>query len=136
MHVVSFKNEWDLNVKDIEAKLRLLCGSSTAELAKLIVNRTPVKTGALSSNWNVTAGSENLEFNSDKTSKTDTYNQANYIVHNFDLNNKAYIANGADYSEFIEYGASSQAPAGMTRVSCLSWRQIVDQFFRKIFGYR
>ena len=48
------------------------------------------------------------------------------------LGNKTYLYNNLPYIEALEFGHSTQAPAGMVRVSLLSWDRVLNKAFKDL----
>ena len=51
-------------------------------------------------------------------------------VHPLKLGDTAYLVNNLPYAVPLEYGHSSQAPAGMVRVTIAEFQQIVEAAVR------
>lgn len=97
------------------------------EVGDSLVTLTPVLTGRLKGNWQMTVGSPSTHsmIRYDKTgdaTKEDIWNK----VHNFELGQVAFIVNNLTYSEIIEYGGSPlKAPDGMLRVTEAKFEHII-----------
>lgn len=72
------------------------------EMFGRIVKRTPVDTGRLRNNWQITDGVK--------------------------LGDKLFITNNLPYAKRIEDGYSAQAPAGMVKVTVNEFKSIVNKF--------
>lgn len=116
---------------DLEAKAR----ARMHKLFTRIVMRTPVDTGRTQANWNVSQGTPNYTF-------TEATNLSRAIaevdkVKTMPMGAKVFLANGAPHIRLLEYGGyplvpkhptgktsggfSTQAPAGMVRISVIEF---------------
>lgn len=97
------------------------------EVGDSLVVLTPVLTGRLKGNWQMTVGSPSTQslIRYDRTgeeTRADIWNK----VHNFELGQVAFIVNNLTYSEIIEYGGSPlKAPDGMLRVTEAKFDHII-----------
>lgn len=81
-----------------------------------IVSRTPVRTGSLRASWRV--GVNAVDYSREVNSDPNTPLPApKFNVLKVPLYAKIYITNTTPYVWPIEYGWSSQAPAGMVRIT-------------------
>lgn len=98
-------------------------------LFRAIVLKTPVDTGHLAYNWQVSVDSpENSERAGVDPDKQKTLSDGQQNLGKWTLNNKMlWISNNVEYAEDIEYGKSKlKAPQGMVRVSLREF----DSIFR------
>lgn len=121
----SFTREFKLAVKEINKTTSNVIRLAAKDLAELIIARTPVLSGALASNWNVTLNDIDYAFNINKV-----YRES-FNITRYSMKDTIYIVNGAPYSELIEYGNySNKAPSGMARVSALSFQAMLDSHIK------
>ena len=90
---------------------------ASLNLYKKIVYKTPVDTGHLQKNWNMSLRYADTTV-TDMGNVTDTIQSAEKIISSFKLKDGIWIANNVPYAYDIEYGKSKiKAPQGMLRVS-------------------
>lgn len=90
---------------------------ASIELFKKVVYKTPVDTGHLQKNWNISLIYADTTV-TDMGNVTDTITSAEKTIKFFKLGDKIWIANDVPYAYDIEYGKSKvKAPQGMVRVS-------------------
>ena len=90
---------------------------ASLNLYKKIVYKTPVDTGHLQKNWNMSLRYADTTV-TDMGNVTDTIQSAEKIISSFKLKDGIWIANNVPYAYDIEYGKSKvKAPQGMVRVS-------------------
>ena len=123
----------------IQAELTEEVRKRTHELFTKIVMRTPVDSGKARANWNVSRGRANYSF-TEKTDVGRALAQVNKVL-TMPVGSVVYLANGVPYIRLLEYGGypknpkeptgktvggfSSQAPAGMVRISVLEFGENV-----------
>ncbi len=99
--------------------------ASVLELFSLVIQGTPVDTGHLRGNWQVSLNSPILS----KTERLDKGGDAviaEALANLGSLVDVVYMMNNLPYAERIEYeGHSKQAPGGMVRVNAVKWARIV-----------
>jgi hypothetical protein len=115
--------KWVQKVKDgaDEAFRRL-----ALEMARRIIQRTPVATGAARGAWQagvnaVPTGKTPLD-----TNGAATLARIAAAIRTAKVGDVIYIVNGADYAYALEMGRSEQAPAGMVRVTLLESQSIAN----------
>lgn len=129
-----FKSEFDRAAKlSIQASEKTIKETS-AKLLESIINSTPVKSGQLRGNWQVTLDAPSTK---DLTGTTDTsgiktVTKAREAVSGFRIKpgstRSIFMANNLDYATTIEYGQTSQqAPYGMVRINVSKFQAIVDK---------
>lgn len=94
-------------------------------LLSKIVEKTPVDTGRLQKNWNLSLNSVNMT--TYDVSVEDPVSRAKKELDKFDLKTKQiWISNNLDYAYDIEFKGKSRvkAPQGMMRVSLIEFDQI------------
>jgi nucleoid DNA-binding protein len=92
-----------------------------------IVKKTPVDTGHLAYNWNLTLNSpERSERDGVDPSKSKTLDIGSKNIANFKLGvQQVWMTNNVEYAYDIEYGKSKiKAPQGMVRVSLREWDSV------------
>lgn len=104
---------------------------TTAELAKKVVEKTPVDTGRARANWQFGDGAM-ISGTLDETDKTGdpTKDRLEEEILRSRVGGVTYIQNNLPYALRLEYGWSKQAPSGMVRTSMAE----VDQELRKAVG--
>lgn len=119
----------------IEARLTEQVRERTHELFTKIVKRTPVHTGRARDNWNVSRGRANYSYNPTPPEGRGL-SEVNKVWA-MPAGSSVFLANGTPYISLLEYGGypnppeeytgrtvggfSSQAPAGMVRISVLEF---------------
>jgi hypothetical protein len=112
---------------DLEEKARV----PVRDLFKKIVMRTPVRRGRARANWNVSEGAPNYTY-TQETSLSRALAEVEKVM-TLPADSVIFLANGIPYIRLLEYGGypnppkkitgrtvggfSSQAPAGMVRIS-------------------
>lgn len=89
----------------------------TLNLFSKIVAQTPVDTGVARSNWNLSVGSEDSSFSTDRKSPEPALEKAAVDVQTLDLGDEVYITNATSYIRKLEEGSSKQAPSGWVKVA-------------------
>lgn len=110
------------------------------ELGTRIVQRSPVDTGRFRGNWQIAAGGPDVRTNEpfDKQSlgsppSAATFSRWQGEVQAATIGSTFYITNSLPYARKLEYEAwSSQAPAGMVRVTVVEYWQIIQQVINKM----
>lgn len=90
---------------------------------------TPVDTGRLRGNWQVTQGAPAGGI----TARLDPSGQgiiADVTQHAGGLGSLTYLVNNLEYATAIEYGHSMQAPEGMVRINFARIKSIIEQSAR------
>lgn len=110
--------EWSLDLEEYADKKTKLVENIKNKFVFALYNsitfRTPVDTGRARGNWNISVNNADTSTNENqKTPQYTNYSQAPKTVED----QSAYISNGLDYIEGLEYGRSKQAPEGMVGVT-------------------
>ena len=106
------------NDKVEKAATKIFRGTALSLCGKIIV-RTPVDTGRLRGNWQVTLNAAPTGIlDSTKVQDAGDAKRAK-------LGDSVYIINNLPYAEVIENGSSKQAPQGMVKVSVAEFKNIV-----------
>lgn len=131
---VNFGVEWAAAVKEVSNVTVKTLQDSYEELFSRIVDDTPVDTGRLKGNWQMSLNSE-LDGETDELDAdgSGVKNKAKSILASMTIDTKSvYVSNNVPYAEAIEYGHSQlQAPNGMVRVNMDSFSDIVTQMAQK-----
>lgn len=128
---IGFGTQWKRAVDIVTKKSEQAAQESFIELFVNIVNDTPVKTGNLRGNWNVSVGgasqteSHILDPTGEKARRA-----INYVIRNkWKSDQQLFFTNNAPYAELIEYGRSRvQAPYGMVRINIANFDYIVNKW--------
>ncbi len=118
----------------VEKKSSQVCVKVGLDLHKMIVKRTPVDTGRLKANNQITAGSKASSATTD-TDKTGASTIGNGVsaMNSFKLGQDIWICNNVEYAYPIEFEghSSKKAPEGFFRVSVgdvvAQWPNIVSE---------
>ena len=110
------------------------------ELGTRIVQRSPVDTGKFRGNWQLTVGGPDIRTNEpfDKQAlgsapSAGTFDRWKGEIGAATIGSTFYITNSLPYARKLEYeGWSSQAPAGMVRVTVVEYGQIIQQVINKV----
>lgn len=110
------------------------------ELGTRIVQRSPVDTGRFRGQWQIAAGGPDIRTNEpfDKQAlgsppSATTFARWQGEVNAATIGSTFYITNSLPYARKLEYeGWSSQAPAGMVRVTVVEYGQIIQQVINKV----
>jgi hypothetical protein len=139
----AFEKQFDAFTSKVEKRICAVHGNSTTALQELIIKRTPKLTHKMAANWQVTRNApataviltgplKNIKCdNNDYTAEVPaTIAKAKEEVQKVTLGQLLYITNLTPYVTYVEYGTASygfspNAPAGMARISCMEWPQIV-----------
>jgi hypothetical protein len=133
-----FMTAFDRWVETTEISMSDTIASTAMQLYTGIVKRTPVDTGRLKGNWQISINS----VDGGEKSRTDEtplgrYSQSNASaeeskVNGFNASKHGYIAihNNLPYAERIENGYSGQAPSGMARVTLSEFERALNQAAR------
>lgn len=115
----SFALDLSRFAKKANVDMRLVVRKLAFESFKRIILRTPVDTGRARANWGVTIGQPRTGFTVEGFDKGGgaTMAAAQAAVQQFDCNGSIFITNNVPYIGPLEYGSSTQAPAGMVRVT-------------------
>lgn len=127
---IEFDRAAQLSIQASEKTIK----ETSAKLLESIINSTPVKSGQLRGNWQVTLDAPSTK---DLTGTTDTsgiktVTKAREAVSSFKVKpgstRSIFMANNLDYATTIEYGQTSQqAPYGMVRINVSKFQAIVDK---------
>lgn len=109
------------------------------ELGTRIVQRSPVDTGRFRGQWQIAAGGPDTRTNEpfDKQALGSPPSAATFARWQAEVNaatigSTFYITNSLPYARRLEYDShSSQAPAGMVRVTVVEYGQIIQQVINK-----
>jgi hypothetical protein len=138
---MSFSDDIKRFKKKAEKAATLMLRGTALDMFGRIVKRTPVGNpslwkgpapagytgGALRSNWQIGINSPKggiLPIEKDVTRKTIKLNTVK-------LKDAIFITNNLPYANAVEFGSSSQAPAGMLRVTVAEFKKIVNKNAKK-----
>lgn len=133
-------------VEEMKKDIDTVKSLAVAELMRRVVLRTPYgrpelwkngygewalangyKAGALRANWDVSINSPNLTYNPEKKDTSGGATIALGVANAMKPAKTYFISNATPYAARIEYtGYSTQAPAGMVRISIAEWQSIVS----------
>lgn len=142
-----FLKEWDAAVKKIQKAGDRTVRGAALELFSVIVKRTPVGNpslwagdapagytgGTLRGNWQTTIGSPaNTRLDDKDRSGSGVIGKSQQAIANYDGSKSIFFTNNQPYAYRVEYGRwSSQAPAGMVRVSITSFTTAINKAARE-----
>lgn len=102
---------------------------SALQVAQSVIMKSPVDTGRFRANWNVAFGRiDPLTTPSTDKSGNGTTNRIRIQLNGWNVESgDIFLTNSLPYAIPLEYGHSSQAPAGMVRVTVAEWNGFVAQ---------
>lgn len=115
------------------AKFDTVLRSIMFEVAKRVIERTPVKTGRTKKNWEITINvleSGWREIFDQTPVGTFTEARAGEIIaalSSAKAGDTIYLSNGVPYVHELEVGSSRQAPEGMVAITVREWQDIVNK---------
>lgn len=137
----SFADQVQMFAVEVPSACAQVVQKAAIDIMGRLVERTPVGNpslwkgrapagyvgGRLRGNWNVGLGSiDSSERPVDKDgSSTKRRNEAE--IGNAQKEQPIYITNSLPYAIPVEYGYSTQAPAGMVRVTVTEWNGLIDK---------
>ena len=86
-----------------------------------LYNKTPIRTGAARSSWNISVNHPNYAFDKNKHS-------AEFIMPNLKVNDTLIISSGCPYIKILNNGSSSQAPKNFIQISIVN----AKKYFNKL----
>jgi len=116
---MSFSDDIKRFNEKVEKRATKLFRGTALSLFGRIITRTPVDTGRLRGNWQVTLNT------SPKGILDSTKVQDTGVMKAAKLGDSIYIINNLPYAEVIENGSSKQAPQGMVKVTVAEFKSIV-----------
>lgn len=95
------------------------------DLLRKVIQRTPVDTGRARAAWApfLKAENVNVKLSGDPKAISEGIAKGEFVVQSGSKPG-ILVVNGVNYSVYLEYGSSDQAPQGMVRISM---REIVDE---------
>lgn len=114
-------------IKAAEDKVETVVKASAFQLFRAIVLKTPVDTGHLAYNWQVSINKPKLEeLEGVDPDKSGTISRGEGEVAKWTLTDRSiWITNNVDYALKIEYyGSKIKAPQGMVRISLREFNQM------------
>lgn len=125
--MASFDSVIDGWTSNVEVMLDEILQDIVIDIGIAVVNITPVKTGRLKGNWQLTINSQaTSSLNTFDPDGGDTINEILTKAESLTSGDIAYIANNVLYGRDIEYGSSRKAPNGMVRVTAARFLTIVE----------
>lgn len=104
-----------------------------ADVLRSIVEKSPVDTGRFRANWVVSYSDTTEKVLGLDRSGIDTINKGLRLIQLFNPESgELWISNGLPYARRLEYGYSSQAPAGMVRITVRQFQYFVDAAARSL----
>lgn len=101
------------------------------ELFSKVINKTPVDTGRLRSNWIPSFNSPNIEKTEFKKSGATVKGEVIGKMQSYNGENSIYLSNNLPYVNRIEYDShSNQAPSGMVRISLIEIKSFINKNFK------
>jgi len=130
MAVNQFSVNWEALAERAKVDIDTAVKKSTFDLFKAVVERSPVDTGRFRANWNCSQGAPNND-TSAGTDATRGLTEAQKAL-TFSAGGIVYFINALPYAQRLEYeGWSSQAPAGMVRITISEFDQYVKKAIAK-----
>ena len=120
-------------LREIDLRIRRI----GLELLKKLIDKTPVDTGHLRHNWQVTINTQtDTELPGEDAGGIATFNREKVKLTNLGLGPLVVFQNPAPYAEIIEMGrteksGSTQAPQGMVRVSL---QEVANTYNLQVIG--
>jgi uncharacterized protein CbrC (UPF0167 family) len=124
----NFNAEIDKFVAGIPDKVMTIQKKIALEALRMIVERTPVRTGRAKGNWQVTIGQPAIEaLNAFDIEGMETVRQGLAALSDLPPYQVVYITNNVNYISFLEEGTSEQAPKGMVSVTVDDLREMFKE---------
>ena len=115
-------------LREIDLRIRKI----GLELLKKLIDKTPVDTGHLRHNWQVTINTQtDTELPGEDTGGIATFNREKVKLTNLGYGPLVVFQNPAPYAERIETGTSKQAPQGMVRISL---QEVANTYNLQVIG--
>jgi hypothetical protein len=125
--MASFDSVIDGWTSNVETMLDNILQDVVIDIGIAIVKITPVKTGRLRGNWQLTINSQaTASLTTPDPDGSSTINEIISKAESLTSGDIAYIANNVLYGRDIEYGSSRKAPRGMVRVTEERFLSLVD----------
>lgn len=107
-----------------------ICRRAILTLFGAVVRDTPVATGMLRGNWQVSMQEPASGIVHEGDDPPIPPPDLDAQLASFRIGQDAWLVNNLDYAEEIEYGRSKKAPDGMLRRNVVRWPQIVQSAAR------
>lgn len=133
----SFYDQMDAILRGYDQRFDALVQGTTIELYKVIVERTPLKTGRTRGNYIISPTGRVIDdFNPDRFDKDGSANlpMAQEAIKSIKAGGVVRIINGTPYAMELEFGYSRQAPSGMVRVSVFDFEPIVHKIAKELLN--
>lgn len=122
----------DQLLRVIEARLETVMEAVASEVFRRLVTRSPVDTGRFRANWRVGIGAPDTS-TSEATDKdgSSTIRSGQAAIAGAEPGQSIAMTNSLPYARALEYGHSTQAPAGMVAITAMELPHIVDEAVRQ-----
>lgn len=107
-------------IKQLEKRIMYVEKKSVEYLWTELYNKTPVRTGAARSSWNISVNTPNYYFDKNKTT-----NQL--VIPNYKFTDNLVIATGCPYIHILNNGWSQQAPANFVEMAYINTKNYVNK---------
>lgn len=107
-------------IKQLEKRIMYVEKKSVEYLWTELYNKTPIRTGAARSSWNISVNTPNYYFDKNKTS-----NQL--VIPNYKFNDNLVIATGCPYIHVLNNGWSQQAPANFIEMAYINTKTYINK---------
>ena len=112
------------------SKAELVARKVALDLHVSLVMKSPVDTGRFRANWVMQYAATPLIIEGNDKSGGGSIAAASAVLGSFVIGQRIFMTNSLPYAIPLEYGHSSQAPAGMVRITVAEF----DQFLKKAVG--
>jgi Bacteriophage HK97-gp10, putative tail-component len=121
--------KWSIPIDKLAAKskasIETVVRRSTYEVFRKVILSSPVDTGRFRANWNVSYQALDTA-TTESTSAGRAQIEVNKAL-TLPVGGVVYLTNGLPYARRLEYGYSSQAPAGMVRIAAAQFASAVNK---------
>jgi len=133
--MIDLSKQVDLFVKDVDKTIKRIVPSIRTKVAESVINKTPLDTGEARGNWQSSIGAPitthtdrlDTEAGLAPTSGTGSSLREAEEVARKSIKKDFFIVNNAGHIVPLEYGLSTQAPAGMVRITVADFPAIVSE---------
>lgn len=130
---MTFRLEIDRWVSKVKVDMDEAFRGLALEVARRIINRTPVASGNAKGNWVAAVNAAPPRGDGpDDTDGAATLARIAAVIATAKVGDVIYISNNADYAHALEWGASDKAPSGMVRVTLVEAQAIAGQVVAKL----
>ena len=131
---MSFESDLDKAFSFAQYSTEEIYKEACIKMCEVIIDSTPVDTGALKGAWVTEANSPRFvhEPNRLDPDGVESKAEARDVFKSANVESDIYFTNGLDYADLMESGdGSKQAPEGMVSVNIRRWPFIVADFSRR-----